>query len=75
VDLGLRGKRALVTGGTRGIGKACAVELAREGADVCIVGRDRALLAAGVEALAALGVRATGVAADLTRARLRERGQ
>ncbi len=68
MELGLHGKRAIVTGGTRGIGKACAVELAREGADVCIVGRDRDLLEAGVAALTALGVRATGVAADLTRA-------
>lgn len=67
MELGLHGKRAIVTGGTRGIGKACAVELAREGADVCIVGRDRDLLEAGVAALTALGVRATGVAADLTR--------
>jgi len=39
MDLGIRGKRAIVTGGSRGIGKAMARELAREGADVAIVAR------------------------------------
>src|SRR6185503_18896333 len=39
MDLGLHGKRALVTGGSLGIGKAIALELAREGVDVAIVAR------------------------------------
>ncbi len=39
MDLGLQGKHAIVTGGSRGIGKAIARELAREGADVAIVAR------------------------------------
>ena len=41
MDLGLGGKRAIVTGGSKGIGKAIALELAREGADVAIVSRTR----------------------------------
>ena len=40
MDLGLSGKRALVTGGSRGVGKAVARELAREGVAVAICARD-----------------------------------
>ena len=36
MELGLKKKKALVTGSTKGIGKAIAAELAREGADVII---------------------------------------
>ena len=45
MDLGLQGKHAIVTGGSRGIGKAIARELAREGADVAIVARNEGRLA------------------------------
>jgi short-subunit dehydrogenase len=41
MDLGLQDKHAIVTGGSRGIGKAIARELAREGADVAIVARNK----------------------------------
>jgi NAD(P)-dependent dehydrogenase (short-subunit alcohol dehydrogenase family) len=41
MDLGLQGKHAIVTGGSRGIGKAIARELAREGADVAIVAAEQ----------------------------------
>jgi NAD(P)-dependent dehydrogenase (short-subunit alcohol dehydrogenase family) len=44
LDLELRDKVAVVTGGNRGIGKAIAWQLAREGVDVAIVARDRAAL-------------------------------
>ena len=39
MDLGLRGRRAVVTGGSKGIGLAVAAELVREGADVAICSR------------------------------------
>ncbi|MBS5914503.1 MAG: SDR family NAD(P)-dependent oxidoreductase, partial [Paenibacillus macerans] len=40
MDMGLKNKTALVTGSTKGIGKAIAIELAREGANVLINGRN-----------------------------------
>jgi 3-oxoacyl-[acyl-carrier protein] reductase len=42
MDLGLRGKKALITGASRGIGRACAEMLASEGCDVVIVSRTQA---------------------------------
>lgn len=66
LTLGLRGKRALVTGGSRGVGLATARLLARAGADVGIGYRARADEAeAAVTELRALGVRAFAHAADL----------
>ena len=46
MDLGLKGRKAIVTGGSLGIGKAIARELAREGADVAIVARTKDTLEA-----------------------------
>ena len=42
MDLGLSGKVALITGASRGIGEAIAIELAREGVEVCLAARDEA---------------------------------
>ena len=53
MDLELTGRRAIVTGGSRGIGKAIALELAREGADVAIVARTEEPLRAAAEEIAA----------------------
>ena len=53
MNLGLDGKRAIVTGGSLGIGKAIARELAREGADVAIVARTKDTLEAAARELAA----------------------
>jgi len=53
MDLQLQGKRALVTGGSRGIGKAIARVLALEGADVALLARNREPLEAAARELAA----------------------
>ena len=67
MDLGLQGKHAIVTGGSRGIGKAIARELAREGADVVIVARNTVDLEATARELAAeTNRRIVPLAADVT---------
>jgi 3-oxoacyl-[acyl-carrier protein] reductase len=74
MDLGIAGRTALVCGASRGLGKACALALAREGVEVTIVARGRdALERAGAEiaqSIAAAAVRT--VAADLTTSAGRE---
>ena len=65
MDLGITGKVALVTGGGRGLGKHCALSLAREGVDVAICGRTRETLDGTVSELRDLGVRSAGVVADV----------
>src|SRR5690348_7557653 len=65
----LAGKTALVTGGSRGIGRAIALELARRGARVVVNYRSGAEPAAEVcAAIAALGGQAVAVAADVSQA-------
>jgi NAD(P)-dependent dehydrogenase (short-subunit alcohol dehydrogenase family) len=68
MDLGLAGKRVIVTGASRGIGNACALALAGEGARVCVTARNEELLARTVEAIEAAGTEGMFVAADLTTA-------
>ena len=55
----LQGKKAIITGGSRGLGKATALAFAKEGIDVAITGRDEARLKETIAELRALGVKAT----------------
>src|SRR5262245_29761466 len=63
----LTGRKALVTGASRGIGRAIAEGLARAGADVAVSARSRASLADTVAAIEALGRRAAAIEMDVSR--------
>ena len=65
MDLGLKGRKVLITGGTKGIGRHCAEIFAAEGADVAICARDSAGVTQTVEALKAKGVNAIGRGVDV----------
>ena len=65
--MGLKGKSAIVTGGSQGIGKAVAREFAREGVNVAIVARNKERLDATARELSSeTGGRVIGLAADVT---------
>ena len=69
MDMGLKGKRAIVCAASKGLGRACAMALAREGVDVVITARGaEALEATAAEIRAATGVVVTAVAGDITTA-------
>ncbi len=65
MDLGLKGRKAVVTGGTRGIGRAIADLLADEGCDVAVCARNAEQVAQAVAELEAKGVKAFGQAVDI----------
>mgnify|MGYP000730545226 CR=1 FL=1 len=68
MDLGISGKKALVLASSRGLGHGIAVALAREGADVLLVGRSADKLEANCKAINAEGLgKAASVAADIGR--------
>ncbi|MGA8050904.1 MAG: SDR family oxidoreductase [Burkholderiales bacterium] len=68
MDLGLKGKAAIVTGGTQGIGRATALMLAREGASVAIAARGRELLDEAAAEIRAAGGSVAPIQADVSKA-------
>ena len=72
MDLGLKGKGAIVTGGSVGIGAAIAIALAKEGANVAITdvgrGEDAAQVVAAIEALGRKGIYLESDASNFTQA-------
>jgi len=66
MDLGIKGRRALVTAASKGLGRGCAEALAEAGVDLVINARGAEALEATAEALRAKGVEVTAVAADIT---------
>ena len=66
MDLGIAGKTALVTGGSRGLGRQCAMSLAAEGVNVAICGRTADTLGKTVDELTAAGVKSLAVEADVS---------
>ena len=67
MDLSLNGKVAMITGGSRGLGRQCALALGREGCAVAICGRDGDQVNATVAELSGLGIKASGSQADVTK--------
>ena len=67
MDLGLKGKKAIVCAASKGLGKACAMSLAREGVEVFITARTASdLEATAAEIRAATGAKVTAVAGDIS---------
>ncbi len=70
MDLGLKNKRALITGASRGLGYAAALALAREGCRVAIVSREQARIEAAAKTITQeTGEKAYGLAGDVTDAK------
>ena len=66
MDLGISGKKGIVGGASSGLGRACALALAREGVELVIVARTEANIKAAAEEISsATGTKVIPVAADI----------
>jgi 3-oxoacyl-[acyl-carrier protein] reductase len=72
MDLGIRGRKALLSGSSRGLGKACALALAQEGVDITLVARTRDVLERTADELRTAGVSVTAVVGDIATPQGRE---
>jgi len=66
MDLGIKGRKAIVCAASKGLGKGCAQALAREGVDLTICARGKDALEATARELSALGAKVTPVVCDVT---------
>lgn len=66
MDLGIKGRRAIVCGASKGLGHGCAAALAREGVAVLMVARSQAPVQEAAGRLAREGLAATALSADVT---------
>jgi 3-oxoacyl-[acyl-carrier protein] reductase len=72
MDLGIRERKALLTGASRGLGKAAALALARDGVEITILARTRETLEQTADEIRTLGVKVTAIAGDVTSAEGRD---
>lgn len=66
MDLGIKGRKAIICASSRGLGRACAQSLANAGVDVVINGRDQHVLEQTAAELSKTGVSVTPIAADVS---------
>ena len=72
MDLGIKGKKAIVCASSRGLGKGCAVALAHEGVELTINGRNEKTTLATADELRALGAKVAVVLGDVSEAEIQE---
>jgi len=66
MDLGIKGKVAFITGGSRGLGKAAAISLAKEGVNIGICGRTQSSIDNTINEIKAFGIQCEGFIADIS---------
>ena len=66
MDLGIKGRQAIVCAASKGLGRGCAISLAREGVNVTIIARGKEALEQTAEELRKFGVKVNAIAGDVT---------